>query len=549
MLNLSYKDKPSDFEYYDNLSYDKRVFFDTKKVMQMIVANKAVADTEVELAMDYLAVDSGSADGFFGARESFGSSHSSRDYIIDYLLDEVPGNLRYLMFPNDSANASLDMDNVLEPLLNMGIAVPFLTNYMSFRRDQKASRDMRKRVKERFVDTVVPGISSLSYDWTHSLSGRLYTANDNVQNIKKTYLPCMRGQNDDYLLVWGDFDQIDLRVAYYTVLSESEEDDRVFNSCADKYEAMARIIDKRLGRDFNKERFDENRPKYKKGILARCYGQPIGRLIKKVGDKDFAVMLDKYYKSNKRYMAWYNDVVRRVNVADEVIVRTYFGNTRRISLADLSAQAKRIDRVINCPIQGTSNDIVMHMVNKTVRAFREQGIPEEKFRAYMVRHDEPLFMIHKSCLKYLPLIRRNTVIQVDDWGPVTMSFNVGKYYTVSENDKYAEFIGGEDIESGARIVPREKRYVPFDTHTAEGFQEEQIEYKDGTLTVGTEEYTIDTSKCVKYQIHHILACFALKKHTRSMVFLVEKGNPLDFCNMYVNSVNLIFREVGLDNGQ
>lgn len=555
MLNLTSKDKPDSFEYFTNLSYDRRVFFDREKVINTMVYERALSETELKLSVDSLCSGIGEGGMSLGDMDKFGGSRVSKDIILQYLSNEVGPRRQHMLMLYDKKTKknrySLDKNFILTPLFENGIATEFLSEFISFREHKKAASDMQRIVSERFEDTGVDGISSLSYDWTRALTGRLYTSNENIQNIAKLYLNAMRGPTDDYVLVWGDFDQIDLRVAYYTVISESRADDEIFEQYEDKYEAIARIIDKKLGRQFNIDNFKDNRKKYKRGILARCYGQQLSQLTSTVGDKDFAIMLDKYYNENDRYSSWYSSVIDKIRDVDSVDIYTYFGNVNHVPLSDCNTGEQMADRVLNCPIQSTSNDIIMHMVNKTVREFRALGINEDKFRVYMVRHDEPIFLMHKSCLKYLPIIRNNTVLQIDDWGPVTMTLDVGKYYTESEAEKYKDYFGVDDVSVGAVKVPRSTYYNPFTSPdlTPEEYAHTEIsiiEFNDGySLCIGDCKYSLDMKKHIRNQIYEYLSEYVHNvQNSVTCTFRISEDFPVKLYNVFVNDVYLYFIKKG-----
>lgn len=548
MLNLTYKDRPSEAEYLTNISHDRRVFFDTKKVRQMMEYEKALAETESDLTLTSFCTGMGDPVLDVGDESKFGGSARSKDLILAYLRSELGKGREYMLSVYDKYTRdyreSLSKEEVLKPIMDSGVAVEFLSEFISFREHNKAAKDMAKRVRERFEPTCVPGIAALTYEYKRAITGRYYTNNDNIQNITKLYLEAMTGLNDDYLLVWGDFDQIDLRVAYYTVISESEEDDVIFEQYPDKYEAMARIIDRKLNREFNLEKFKENRKKYKRGILARCYGQSLRHLIKTVGDKDFATMLDSYYKNNARYSSWYDSVIDLIRTDDYVDIYTYFGNKCAVSLTDCNSSDQKVDRILNCPIQSTSNDIIAHMVNKTVRDMRKAGLTPDQFRVYMIRHDEPIFMIRKDALQYLNLIRRNTIIQVDDWGPLTMTLEIGKYYSVNEYEKYEEYFGDEDIASGAVKVARDGVYVPFDEPSNVAVVKNRIRFnKDtGVLSINDEwSFDIDTDRNIMYQVNEGIARFALNEGEVSTIFSYDPSEvPFKLRDIFVNGVTLRF---------
>lgn len=549
MLVLSSKNTPNSFEYFNNLSYDRRVFFDRKQVIDIMIYEQALAETERNLSIDSLCTGMGIGDLYLGDESKFGSGKVSRDLIKEYLLDSVGDKKRYLLEvynkESRSREISLSKEKVLKPLLNKGYSTEFLSEFISFREHNKAAGDMAKKLKERFNNTHVDNVSELSYSWTKSITGRLYTVNENIQNIAKVYLSAMRGPSDDYLLVWGDFDQIDLRVAYYTILSESAEDDDIFEHTDDKYEAVARIMDKKLNREFNLEKFKENRNKYKKGILARCYGQSLSQLNETIGDKDFCVMLDNYYKQNKRYSCWYDSIIELIRSdVDSVDIYTYFGSKNHVKLSDCKTSAEKLDRLLNCPIQGTSNDIVMHMTNETVKSFRSAGISEEFFRVYMIRHDEPIFLIHKDYLHMLPKIQSNTMISVDDWGPITMTLGIGTYYNVDESEKYESYFNknlNKDIIVGKA---RAGHYDPFNKPDDVENELTEVEYlvDNGVpkIVVGSIMHSIDTNKNFRLQVNNILVEHVIKycnsvNHTFKIIDF-----PVKMYNIFDKGVYLYF---------
>lgn len=549
MLVLSSKDTPNSFEYFNNLSYDRRVFFDRKKVMDIMTYEKALAETERNLAIDSLCTGMGIGDLYLGDESKFGSGKVSRDCIMDYLMEVVGTKQRYLLEVYNKEThrreLSLNKENVLKPLLNKGYATEFLSEFISYREHNKASGDMAKKLKEKFNNTHVDNISEVSYSWTKSLTGRLYTRDENIQNISKIYLSAMRGPSDDYLLVWGDFDQIDLRVAYYTILSESAEDDTIFEQIDDKYEAVARIMDKKLNREFNLDKFKENRSKYKKGILARCYGQSLSQLTATIGDKDFCVMLDNYFNQNKRYSCWYDSIVELIRSdIESVDIYTYFGNRCHVRLTDCNTSAEKLDRLLNCPIQGTSNDIIMHMTNETIKSFRSAGIGEEFFRVYMIRHDEPIFLIHKDYLHMLPKIQSNTLISVDDWGPLTMTLGIGTYYNVDESEKYESFFNKNLNKDSIIGKARVDNYDPFNKPDNGESEVTEVEYlvDNGIhkIVVGSIMHSIDTNKNFRFQVNNILVEHVIKycssvNHTFKLIDF-----PVKMYNIFDKGVYLYF---------
>lgn len=547
MLNLTHNDKPDSLEYLNNLSVDKRVFFDIEAVKRAMGYESALADTCGKIAGEVFEECNGMGSLGITILSSIGSTDKSKNAIIEYLRREVGESREYMIQVYDKKKRknrfSLDKKNVLLPLLESGYAVNFIQEYLTYREHLAAYNQMRSKVRTMFKPTGVDGIESLGYNWTRSITGRLYTKDDNIQNIKKLYLDCMRSENDDYVLVWGDLDQIDLRIAYYTLLSESKDDDVIFKQCDDKYEAIARIIDRKLGRQFNIDNFKENRQKYKRAILSKCYGQTSSSTMNTISDKDFVDTLENYLDSNNRYSSWKNKVWNSVN-NDFIDVYTYFGEHLRINLTDCKTKDQRVDRILNAPIQSSTNNVVMHIVNNTVRRAREIGFGSDKFRVYMIRHDEPIYMIHKSALSFLKVIKNYTAIQVDDWGPLTMSINVGTYYTKSENDLYEEYLGGVDVMSDRKIISDSTFYYePLKTPLGKNASNVDIDISLPNVCIGDTTYSIDENMHVKFQIHNIILKYMIEHNLYSITLNISNNSlrlrdiSLYGRNVYLNVIS------------
>lgn len=536
MLNLTHNDKPDALEYMNNVSVDKRVFFDIDAVRRAMDFEEALAETCEGITGEVFEEQNQEGCLNNNILYNIGSTDRSKDAIIEYLKKEVGENKYYMLQVYDkrkkTSRFSLDKSNVLVPLLDNGYAKMFLTEYLIYRDHLKAYSSMRTKVSSYFEKTAIDGIESLGYNWTRSITGRLYTKDDNIQNIKKLYLDSMRSENDDYVLVWGDLDQIDLRIAYYTLLSESDEDNKIFKEYDDKYEAIARIIDNKLCRQFNKEYFKENRKKYKTAILAKCYGQTSVSTMATINDKDFVDTLENYLSSNKRYSSW-KDKVWSVSEKESVDVYTYFGEHLRINLTDCKTRDQRIDRLLNAPIQSTTNNVVMHIVNQTVRKAREMGIDRDKFRVYMIRHDEPIYMLHKSALSFLKVIKNYTAVQIDDWEPITMSLNVGTYYTKSENDYYGDFFDGVDVMNDRQIVPDKSFYYePLKVPSGQSKGNVKFNIDLPMIYIDDNAYEIDENMHIKFQIHNII-----------LKYMIEHGLYSITLNMSDNSLKM--RDISL----
>ena len=101
MLNLTSNERPDDFEYFNNLSCDKRVFFDGEKVLRKISVDRAITETGLEMSIDSLFMTLGYGDLYIGDRSKFGGGETSRDLILESLAKELGPNRIYMMQKNE----------------------------------------------------------------------------------------------------------------------------------------------------------------------------------------------------------------------------------------------------------------------------------------------------------------------------------------------------------------------------------------------------------------------------------------------------------------
>jgi hypothetical protein len=240
-------------------------------------------------------------------------------------------------------------------------------------------------------------------------------------------------------------------------LNEGGEYADIFRESPDRYEGMARIVGKKLGMPFNAEKFKEERTSYKVGTLARTYGMYVTNLIRKTGNKEFAKTLDAYFKDNARYMAYVENINRMIATRKEIVIRDYFGVERAIVVRRKDRHV--IFQCLNTPIQSTSNSIVINFVNAVIKRFRALGFGPDKFRVYLIRHDEPVFMIHKDCRPYINLIRDYQTVAVDDWSLLTMHGEVGYNYGVRDEELTKDL--EKEFEETPRFALEHKDYSPI----------------------------------------------------------------------------------------
>lgn len=315
-------------------------------------------------------------------------------------------------------------------------------------------------------------------------TGRYYTNSDNLQGWNLYAVPTFNCPKD-YFLVWADFDQIDLAVAANMILFNGKPELReIFSMYPDKYEAMSRIIYDSLNMPFDKGRFQLNRKPIKTSILARLYGAGLDT-IRRNGFKDLsdAHALDTYFNNHKYYNEYRTNFEKAITFGGEVTARDYFGIERTIPVPQNPVQRSRvIDKCLNTPIQSTSNDIVMLWVLNIVKYFRDMGVGKELFRPYLLRHDEGLFIAHKSLLEHMWIFKQFGSIAIDDWSEITVSPKFGYHYTVEDEELTDAYEKAVTLNQ-SKITPYQQGAPSTDTWVATGRPLEVYVYAPVTVAV------------------------------------------------------------------
>lgn len=258
----------------------------------------------------------------------------------------------------------------------------------------------------------------------------------------------------DYFLVWADFGQIDLRVAINLILSHGNEE-MLTDAIEDKYELFARTMYAKANKPFDEERFKLNRPAYKQSILSRMYGaNKMSLLGNGFTDIEEVNELDNFFNNHK----YYNEVKKNIESAlqfkEDIELFNYFGETRILSVNSANDKISSHDfkSAFNTPIQSTSNGIVMLWTMWLVDQFRALGFNEDKFRPYLMRHDEGIFLCHDNVKPYLWIFKQASSVALDDWSELINEVKLGYNYKVPDEDLTKEY--EQSIEQNKeKIVP------------------------------------------------------------------------------------------------
>lgn len=394
-------------------------------------------------------------------------SHFNRDSLLHFLqryyyVDESD------LIHRKTRKLSVDKDQIIKPLMERRIELKdFLGVYLRYT-ELKSDIQKLSKIRDEFakptelVDKNGNPLHAIGFNYERQATGRYYTKNDGIQNYSKRYTDLLTVP-EGYFLYWSDFHQIDLRVAYETILREKNpEADTIFQSTEDKYEAMARIMKHKAGETFNLDEFTSKRKAYKVGVLARTYGQAKYQISKATGDSIFAEMLEQYFTQNATYTTYLEKIKTLCLVSGTFTVTDYFGTERTVTVE--SNQSRTINVALNTPIQSTSNSIVMHYTNAVLGRFREMGFDADKISLYLNRHDEVVFMIHESMKPYLWMIEDLSTVQVDSWATLTMEPQLGFNYGI-ENPKLQETLYQNIIDNSTKFTKgvtheRNEQYSP-----------------------------------------------------------------------------------------
>lgn len=361
--------------------------------------------------------------------------------------------------PMNSGNVSIDKEKVIKPLkeaalkriydnpVYYGDIVEFCNLYLDYSSlknlTQTAESKKKLLMETDLTDNLGSKLCTISSMYIKQSTGRYYTNSDNLQGWNLKIVPAFTAPKD-YYLVWADFDQIDLRVAANLVLFNGHpEMVKEFDETPDKYEAIAKIICKRLNKPFDLEKFKANRKAYKRAVLARLYGASMKTMMSSgFTDTGEISMLNDYYNSHQYYQEYIESFRQAIAFEAEVCIEDYFGFERRIAVSGKNyggRNAQVLESCLNTPIQSTSNDIVMLWVNEVTKRFRDLGFGKDKFRVALLRHDEAIFLVHKDCTPHTWLFKYCSSIFIDKWSELTIEPEFGYNYKQPNEALYKSY--------------------------------------------------------------------------------------------------------------
>ena len=415
----SLKMQPDVAAYKKAITGKKFIHFSHKLLSKYYELSLARCDSLKEFLLDIVEYESG--------RKLY---TLKRDSIIDYLLDYAGCPEAYLRKGRDKLSIE---QKKLQVALSNGIAKNFLPLYMEYASLIKINGGLRNILENCKPDgnAYCQGdpLSELHYNVNVAVNMRFnYKNYAIISSIPKTCASCICAE-DDYVLVWGDFAQSDLRIGYNTLMRD-ESNIEIMNRYEDKYESLARLIDQLNDKDFDLDSFRSERNLYKVYVLETMYGTRKARIPQ---ETQFVEKLVNFLEKCPKYKDYSSTLDTYLELGIPVYTKSYFGH-EQMNQAKGSYNNAIKNFCLNAPIQTGSSEVVIILVNAILDRFYSMGYSEDEVSTYMVRHDEPVFKVHKRVLKDLWVFANFSDVFVDDWMPLRVDFHVGYHYNKIDED-------------------------------------------------------------------------------------------------------------------
>ena len=409
-------------EYEAYLKTNKYLYYDRTATALQMEYMRCVSGAENQRATDIAFKRSG------GTILELG-----RESVYHYLtrFENCPDH--YFGSKNSQSDFSLDKKRVLEKLYANGYAREFLDSYMLSRSLKSKVGGVASIVNACTVEACKASdgrtLCRIPYDVNPQKNLRFnYNSFDIISQIPKEFCHNICAP-DGYFLVWGDFAQSDFRIAY-NVLLRSRENDEVMRKYQDKYEALARLVAKTNGLEFDEDEFKRDRVLYKTLTLATIYGMSDSVVQR---ESEFIHNLQRFLDTCPKYTEYKRRIQQRKELGLPITVQSYFGYEDTVAVTCGGGSEIEHD-LLNRPIQSGTSEIVILTVNHLLHTFYSLGYTEEDFSVYYVRHDEPIFLVKKTALKDMWVFKQFTQLLIDDWIPLQLDFKYGYAYTIPDEE-------------------------------------------------------------------------------------------------------------------
>lgn len=474
MLYLSRNDEVDTESYGDALNRLGYVYYDRKEADASLAFLNCQASTMANRAKFVMMLKSRCKYCFL-----------SKDAVYSYLVNFEGCPERYF-YTRNSESVSLDMKKVLSKLVKNGKAIEFLDYYMRHRSLTTKHSKLKTILAAGYAGGVAGkdhygnDLMKVHFSASEVVNRRFnYKDFDIISQIPRDMTSIISAE-DGYFLAWGDFAQSDFRIAY-NLFMRSEENDRIMSGYADKYEALARIVYKSLGKEFVLEEFKKQRRLFKELILATVYGMRTSVVPE---EAEFISMFAQFLEKCPKYKEYYQRLRKQTILNAPICVNSYFGNEQFV-FPQGKGENTILYEALNMPVQTGTSEIVIMTVNSILKAARKCGLSEDQFSLYLTRHDEPIFRIREDAIPFLWILRDHSKIFVDDWFELSLDFEFGYHYKIPDDELTSKaqkvFEGKEEQSFGEKSVLDSIDYFPVKSPLLLAFHAVPVEESECTI--------------------------------------------------------------------
>lgn len=496
MLKIKRQDVPDVNTYEERLNKRGFIYFNKNKALKTLPFTQARRATLYNHCLNLIRVESS------GAYIEL-SDKSIYEYLINY--ENCPS---YSLKANNKRGFSIQVKGGLDVLLEKGYAEEFLSTYIEYRQI-KSSQDSIESICKKYTELAGKNIYGddlykIKFSAKQDVNLRFNYTNYNVVTIPKIYNSCI-SVPEGYVMAWGDFEQSDLRIAYNLFIRD-EENAKIMDECADKYEGIARIVCKANNEEFNLEQFKNERQLYKTYILGTMYGKSEAKTEKASA---FIKKLTRFLEQCPKYIEYKNTLAKLVNLDTQLYIDSYFGHTE-IKHVDYK-KSNSINFALNSPIQSGTSELMILTVNKILDKFYELGYTEEDISVYYCRHDEPLFIMKEKVLDDSWVFKDFSTIIVDNWTPLEMDFKFG--YEYKEIDKTLMQL----YENNCKVNEDKIQIVEQDSE-ANGYYFPVDKILELSIGYYTDKEADKTSLCVYNNAQKKYKCYELDTADKVLIY-------------------------------
>lgn len=328
-------------------------------------------------------------------------------------------------FVNKDVESSL-AEEVMTKIAAKGLAAEFVAMYSEYT-SLKSSLGNFRNLYNSGYSTDQFSISGhrlrrIDYKLADAVTGRVYTREQNIQNIAYRYLPTI-SVPAGYIIQASDFDQIEPRLQYYLMYRDTTLDES-YMYAKDTYEFMFNVMSPSNTDLFTKKFRNDY---FKTAFLATVYGQDERQTAAGMGNPAIAKDIHRWLENNESRQSYMRKLQTKIDAGGTINIVTFFGNRISIDLDSENSSAHALfKKLVNYPVQATAHEIVAHYALMLYDRAAAQGI---NIQIYFSRHDEPLFVVPVEHLgAYKQIVDELSVIEIADWKPMTVDTNFSFNY-------------------------------------------------------------------------------------------------------------------------